>query len=228
MRAMILAAGRGERMRPPTDTMPKPLLRVGGRSLLDWHLDALAGAGVTRVVINVAWRGRQIVDYVGDGAHWGLEVVISDEGETGLETGGGIRRALARLGEEPFWVVNGDIWTDLDFARMPRTPAGLAHLVLVDNPPHHPEGDFRLAADGRVDAADGPRLTFAGIGCYHPALFAGAGHESFRLAPLLHAAAARGEVHATCHYGDWVDVGTPERLRALDRRLTARSPAHGS
>lgn len=219
---MILAAGRGERMRPLTDQTPKPLLRAGGRTLLDRHLCALAAAGVDTVVVNVAWLRGRIIDYLGDGRRWGLRVLVSDEGERGLETGGGIRRALPLLGEASFWVVNGDVWTDLDLRALPREPAGEAHLVLVDNPPHHPEGDFALA-DGRVVAeGPGPRLTFAGIGCYRPRLFQGAETGSFPLAPLLRRAAAAGRVGGMHHRGRWCDVGTPERLQALDRMLDDR------
>lgn len=220
---MILAAGRGQRMRPLTDATPKPLLRVGGRPLIDWHLTALARAGVGEVVVNVAWLGRQLVEYLGDGRRWGLRVAISDEGGQALETGGGIRRALPLLGEEPFWVMNGDVWSDFDPAALPRRPAGLAHLLLVDNPPHNPAGDFSLDAAGGVGDSGDRRLTFAGIGCYAPALFEHAGGEdAFPLAPLLRAAAAAGQVTGVRHHGAWSDVGTPQRLRSLDRKLTAR------
>lgn len=220
MRAMILAAGRGQRMRPLTDTTPKPLLSVSGRPLIDWHLGALARAGAEDVVINTAWLADRIRAYVGDGAAWGLRVAYSHEGESGLETGGGIRRALPRLGDAPFWVVNGDIWTDFDFVSMPVEPAGLAHLVLVPNPAHNPQGDFRLAEDGRVTTADsGEALTFAGIGCYRPELFRGQTATSFRLAPLLTEAAARGQVTGVRHTGEWFDIGTPERLEAVDDHL---------
>lgn len=219
MNAMILAAGRGERMRPLTDHCPKPLLTVGGRPLIDWHLEALAAAGVRRVVVNVAWLGEQLRAHLGDGRRWGVEMRISDEGAQALETGGGIQRALPLLGPEPFWVVNGDVWSDFDPAQLPRAPAGLAHLVLVDNPPHHPEGDFVLAGNQVTKAGEGRRLTFAGIGCYAPALFAGQGSGAFRLAPLLQAAAAAGQVTGQYHDGAWSDVGTPERLAALQARV---------
>lgn len=217
---MILAAGRGERMRPLTDRCPKPLLPVGGRPLIDWHLCALAAAGAERVVVNVAWLGARLREYLGDGDAWGVELRISDEGGQALETGGGIHRALPLLGDAPFWVVNGDVWSDFDPGRLPRAPAGLAHLVLVDNPPHHPEGDFRLDARGRVrNTGAGPRLTFSGIGCYRPELFAGHAPGAFRLAPLLQAAAAAGAVSGVYHDGMWSDVGTPQRLAALETRL---------
>ncbi len=220
MRAMILAAGRGERMRPLTDDRPKPLLPVGGRALIDWHLEALAAAGVVEVIVNVAWQAEALIDHLGDGRRWGVSIRISDERPRALETGGGILRALPLLGDAPFCVVNGDIWSDFDFRRLPAVPDGDAHLVLVDNPAHHPGGDFTFR-NGQV-GGEGARLTFSGIGVYHPRLLAGCEPGGFRLAPLLHAAAARGTVTATYHDGFWCDVGTPERLRALDAKLGPR------
>jgi len=214
---MILAAGRGERMRPLTDTLPKPLLPLAGRPLIDYHLRALAAAGVREVVINHAHLGHRLEDALGDGSRWGLAIAWSPEGEA-LETGGGIHRALPLLGEAPFIVVNGDIWTDFDFSGLPVEPAGLAHVVLVDNPAHHPAGDFTLA-DGRVREGGGPRLTFSGIGGYRPALFAGCAPGRFPLGPLLRAAMARDEVSGEHYRGRWVDVGTPERLAALEAEL---------
>lgn len=214
---MILAAGRGERMRPLTDTTPKPLLPLAGRPLIEYHLRALAAAGVREVVINHAHLGHRLEDVLGDGSRWGLAIAWSPEGEA-LETGGGIHRALPLLGEAPFIVVNGDIWTDYDFSGLPAEPAGLAHLVLVDNPAHHPAGDFVLDR-GRVREGDGPRLTFSGIGVYRPALFAGCAPGRFPLGPLLRAAMARDEVSGEHHRGRWVDVGTPERLAALEAEL---------
>ena len=212
---MILAAGRGERMRPLTDTLPKPLLPVRGTPILDRLVARLAAAGFRDIVINIAHLGDKIREHLGAGAGLGVRITYSDEGATGLETGGGIRRALPLLGDEPFLAVNGDIYTDYDFAQAPAAPAGLAHLVLVDNPEHHPDGDFGLR-DGRVtDAA--PRLTFAGIGVYRAALFAGKREERFPLAPLLRDAASRGLVSGEHHRGLWIDVGTPERLAALNR-----------
>ncbi|WP_114277941.1 N-acetylmuramate alpha-1-phosphate uridylyltransferase MurU [Thioalbus denitrificans] len=217
MRAMILAAGRGERMRPLTDTIPKPLLPLAGRPLIEYHLRALAAAGVREVVINHAHLGHRLEDALGDGSRWGLAIAWSPEGEA-LETGGGIFRALPLLGEAPFIVVNGDVWSDFDFSGLPAEPAGLAHLVLVDNPAHHPAGDFVLA-DGRVREGDGPRLTFSGIGVYRPALFAGCAPGRFPLGPLLRTAMARDEVSGEHYRGRWVDVGTPERLAALEAEL---------
>jgi MurNAc alpha-1-phosphate uridylyltransferase len=215
--AMILAAGRGERMRPLTDATPKPLLVAGGRRLIEHQLDALARAGIRDVVINHAHLGAQIEATLGDGSAYGLRLRYSREGEA-LETGGGIFRALPLLGADPFLVVNGDVWTDCDLGRLQLGAEDLAHLVLVDNPPHHPQGDFALR-DGRV-SADGPcRLTFSGIGAYRPALFAGCRPGRFPLAPLLRAAMARHAVGGERHAGRWMDIGTPERLAELDGLL---------
>lgn len=219
---MILAAGRGERMRPLTDATPKPLLEVGGRALIHRHLDALAAAGVERVVVNTAWLGEQIRASLGDGSAWNLELVYSPEPPGALDTGGGIHQALPLLGPEPFWVVNGDIYTDYPLERLPRQPAALAHLVLVDNPDHHPEGDFHLRGSRVEASANGPRLTFAGVGCYRPALFADCRPGCFPLAPLLRDAMAGGRVTGEHYRGRWCDVGTPERLERLDQALRAR------
>lgn len=218
MNAMILAAGRGERMRPLTDDCPKPLLNAGGRPLIDWHLEALARAGFDRVVINTAWQGRKLRAYVGDGGSRGLDVRYSDEGDHALETAGGIAHALPLLGPRPFVVINGDIHTDYPFERLALPAGHLAHLVLVDNPPQHPEGDFAL--DGaRVTPGARARLTFAGIGVYRPALFSGLPAQPVRLAPLLRGAIAAGLVSGEHYRGAWHDIGTPERLRELDARL---------
>lgn len=219
---MILAAGRGERMRPLTDATPKPLLEVGGKPLIVWHLERLAAAGLRRVVINHAHLGQQIEHALGDGRRWGLQIVYSAEGEgRALETGGGILHALPLLGTAPFLVVNGDVWCDVDPARLGLETGLLAHLVLVDNPAHHPGGDFHLD-QGRLFADRQPRLTFSGIGVYTPALFDGCEPGAFPLAPLLRDAMARGRVGGEHHRGRWIDVGTPERLAELDRSLTAR------
>ncbi|MEF8833251.1 MAG: nucleotidyltransferase family protein [Halofilum sp. (in: g-proteobacteria)] len=224
MNAMILAAGRGERMRPLTDDRPKPLLGVGGRPLIDWHLDALARGGFTRVVINTAWQGRKLRAYVGDGGPRGLDVRYSDEGERALETAGGIARALPLLGPQPFAVINGDIYTDYPFADLTLPTGRLAHLVLVDNPPQHPDGDFGL--DGaRVTTDTSARLTFAGIGVYRPALFSGLPRRPLRLAPILERAIAAGLVSGEHYRGEWHDIGTPERLRTLDARLQRSHPS---
>lgn len=223
MNAMILAAGRGERMRPLTDDCPKPLLSAGGRPLIDWHLTRLAHAGFRRVIINTAWQGRKLRAYVGDGQAWGLDVRYSDEGERALETAGGIARALPLLGPQPFAVINGDIHTDYPFERLTLPAGELAHLVLVDNPPQHPQGDFAL--DGtRVATATGTRLTFAGMGVYRPALFSGLPAQPLRLAPILRRAIAAGLVGGEHYRGAWHDIGTPERLRALDASLGGSHP----
>lgn len=224
MNALILAAGRGERMRPLTDDCPKPLLVAGGRPLIDWHLEALARAGFRRVVINTAWQGQRLRAYVGGGKAWGLEVRYSDEGDHALETAGGIANALPLLGPQPFAVINGDIHTDFPFERLTLPAGRRAHLVLVDNPPQHPEGDFAL--DGaRVTTGVDPRLTFAGIGVYRPALFSGLAPRPLRLAPILTRAIAAGLVSGEHYRGAWHDIGTPERLRQLDARLRRSHPA---
>ena len=224
MRAMILAAGRGMRMRPLTDRTPKPMLTLAGRPLIDHQLTALAHAGVDTVVVNVAWLGAQLIRYLGDGARWGLKIRISDEGAHALETGGGIQRALPLLGNEPFWVINGDVWSEYPLRGLPGEPDGLAHLVLVDNPPHHPEGDFSLIGRQVVEPPRGRRLTFAGIGCYRRELFDRARPGAFPLAPLLRQAAADGRLSAEHYQGRWCDIGTPERLAALDAELQCLSP----
>lgn len=219
---MILAAGRGERMRPLTDHTPKPLLEAGGKPLIAHHLERLAAAGISRVVINHAHLGDQIEAALGDGARFGLAIRYSPEG-TALETGGGIFRALPLLGRDPFLVVNADVWTDMDFARLHLPPGRLAHLVLVDNPDHHPAGDFVLSGS-EVLCEGAPRLTFSGIGVYDPALFDGCTAGAFPLAPLLRAAMARGLVSGHHHRGRWLDIGTPARLQALDRLLKLEEP----
>lgn len=223
MRAMILAAGRGERMRPLTDRLPKPLLPVGGKPLIVWHLERLAAAGFQDVVVNHAWLGYEIERALGDGAAFGLRIHYSPE-NTALETAGGIAQALPLLGPDPFLVVNGDIWCDWEPASAPALaatlPAGGAWLLLVDNPPQHPAGDFALDRDGRVADDGEPRLTFSGIGVYHPMLFADVARGSAaRLAPLLRQAMARDRVRGARHTGRWIDVGTPQRLADLDAEL---------
>ena len=218
MRAMILAAGRGERMRPLTDLVPKPLLPVAGRPLIAHHLDLLAAAGITEIVINHAHLGDLIEETLGDGSEHGVSISYSAEPEGALETGGGILRALPLLGAEPFVVVNGDVWSDFPLATLPRRPDGLAHLVLVDNPGHHSKGDFSLV-DGRVRKRGGTGLTYSGIGVYDPALFAGCRPGRFPLAPLLHEAIVYDAIGGERWGGRWVDVGTPERLQALKLML---------
>jgi MurNAc alpha-1-phosphate uridylyltransferase len=217
MKAMILAAGRGERMRPLTDSLPKPLLPVAGKPLIVHHIERLAASGIRELVINHAHLGERIEAELGDGSAWGVRILYSAEGRA-LETGGGIFRALRLLGEEPFLVVNGDVWCDVDFGRLELPEGMLAHLVLVANPPHHPQGDFVLRGQRVIDG-DGERLTFSGIGVYHPQLFAACEPGAFPLAPLLRKAMAEAKVSGIHHPGYWVDVGTPERLQALDRQL---------
>jgi MurNAc alpha-1-phosphate uridylyltransferase len=222
MKAMILAAGLGTRMRPLTDHTPKPLLEVGGKPLIVWHIERLRDAGITELVINHAWLGDKLEAALGDGRRFGVHIDWSREG-TPLETAGGIRRALPLLDEAPFLVVNGDIWTDLDFATVQLADDAAAHLVLVDNPAHHPGGDFRLASDGKVrdntPDVDAPALTFSGIGVYRPSLFAELPDGEARLAPLLRQAMARGAVTGQHFRGHWWDIGTPERLQQLDTWL---------
>ena len=220
MKAMLLAAGRGERMRPLTDTRPKPLLEVGGQPLIAWHLQALARAGVREVVINVAWLGDLIRQALGDGSEFGVNIQYSPEPWPALETGGGIFQALPLLGPEPFLVVNGDTWTDIDLARLQLGPGADAHLVLVPNPPQHPRGDFVLQG-GRIIDGEGPRLTYSGIGVYSPTLFDGCQPGRFALLPLLQKAIRAGRLAGHMHTGQWHDIGTPERLAALDARLSA-------
>lgn len=222
MRAMILAAGRGERMRPLTDSCPKPLLQVGGKALIEYHIEALARADCREIVINHAWLGEQLENYLGDGTRYGVRLQYSREG-TALETAGGIIQALPLLGEAPFIVVNGDIWTDYPLAGLPTQPAGLAHLVLVDNPPQHPEGDFVLR-DHRVLAEDKRgKLTFSGIAVYQPALFTGLTPGVRPLAPLLRQAMQQQQVSGEHYTGRWFDIGTPQRLTELDAMLTGQA-----
>ena len=218
MRAMILAAGRGERMRPLSDSVPKPLLEVAGKPLIVHHLERLAAAGCREVVVNLAHLGLRIRDRLGDGGRFGVEIRYSVEGETAeeaLETAGGIVKALPLLGDGPFLVVNADIFCDHPFTPPAMSPDTLAHLVLVDNPEHHPEGDFAFS-DGRVCEAGSARLTFAGIGWYRAALFAGLPAGRLPLAPVLRSALCAGRVTGEHYRGMWYDIGTPERLAAVD------------
>lgn len=217
MNAMILAAGRGERMRPLTDRRPKPLLEAGGKPLIVHHIERLVAAGCHSIVINHAHLGHLIEEALGDGSRWGAQIRYSPEGKA-LDTGGGIFRALPLLGSGPFLVVNGDIWTDLDVSHLRLEQDLLAHLVLVDNPRHNSDGDFVLS-DGRVSSEGSPRYTFSGIGVYHPDLFRHCGPGGFPLAPLVRAAMAQGLVSGERHRGHWLDIGTPERLQVLERML---------
>jgi len=216
---MILAAGRGERMRPLTDHTPKPLLNVGGKSLIVWHLERLAQAGFKEVVINHAHLGKQIEEALGDGSQYGLHITYSPEAAA-LETAGGIANALPLLGDAPFLVVNGDVFADVDFLLLKLQMPNLAHLVMVDNPPQHPQGDFAISAGKLAEDGD-VRYTFSGIGIYHPQLFSQVKKgEAAKLAPLLRKAMAEGLVSAEHHQGVWHDIGTPERLAELDAALS--------
>ena len=212
--AMILAAGRGERMRPLTDHTPKPLLKVRDKPLIVWHIERLKQAGISQLVINHAHLGEQIEQTLGDGSAFGVNIAYSPEA-TALETGGGIARALPLLGEQPFLVVNADVWMDIDYAELSIDEDDLAHLVLVSNPSHNPKGDFTLN-DGRVEAEGEDKLTFSGIGLYQPHLFAGQSEERFPLAPLLRNAMSQNKVSGNQHQGIWMDVGTPERLAEIN------------
>jgi MurNAc alpha-1-phosphate uridylyltransferase len=213
---MILAAGRGERMRPLTDTTPKPLLRIGGQTMIERHVHALARAGFTDLVINYAHLGEQIEKALGDGDAYGVEIAYSPETGGALETGGGIFNALPLLGSEPFLVVNSDIWTDYPFEQLPDRPEALAHLVMVDNPGQHPQGDFSLSM-GQLSSKGPAMLTFSGIGVYRPELFSGCTAGAFPLAPLLRQAMEAGQASGEHYRGRWFDIGTPERLEAVNR-----------
>jgi N-acetyl-alpha-D-muramate 1-phosphate uridylyltransferase len=222
MKAMILCAGRGERMRPLTDTTPKPLLRVAGKPLLQYHLENLVQAGVTEIIVNHAWLGEQVQHFLGDGSQWGVSIHCSAEDQA-LETAGGIIKALPLLGDKPFIVVNGDVWSDYPFAQLLSVEPAQAHLVLVANPQQHPQGDFALqvAADGAelvVERGDN-MYTYSGVGVFNPTLFDGFDVDSGSLAPILRRAMALQQVTGELYLGDWVDVGTPERLKLLDERV---------
>ena len=213
-RAMLLAAGRGERMRPLTDQVPKPLLTVRGKPLIVHHLERLARCGVRDVVINLAWLGDRIRAALGDGAGFGVSIHYSEEGAHALETGGGIFKALPWLGSEPFLVVNADVFTDFDFAALSIGPQAWAHLLLVPNPVQHPDGDFALE-DARVVEKGSARWTYSGIGLFRPQLFEGCQPGRFPLLPLLKRAIAAGRLSGEVYRGAWSDVGTVERLAAL-------------
>ena len=229
--ALIFAAGKGERMRPLTDHTPKPLLRVGGKPLIVWHIEKLARVGISDIVINTSHLAEQFPTTLGDGSRWGVRIHYAYEGSTALETGGGMLNALPLLGTQPFVAVSGDIWCDADFNDLPDAPVKLAHLLLVNNPSHHPEGDFSLDAQGMLHDAGNPKLTFSGVGVYSPELLrdwrsllgdapgALTQPPSFKLAPLLRAAMARGAVSGSHHHGAWTDVGTPQRLAQLEAAL---------
>lgn len=223
MKAMILAAGRGERMRPLTDHTPKPLLVAGGKPLIVWHLERLAAAGFREIVVNHAHLGAQIEAALGDGSQWGLSIRYSPEPPGALETAGGIASALPLLGDEPFLVVNGDVYCDVDFGRFFGLTAAFAHLVMVENPAHHTGGDFSLDGDHVTYAKSERTLTYAGIGVFSPAFFADVQPGTvMKLRPLLDAAIAAGTLTGERFDGRWVDVGTPQRLTELDAELLQR------
>lgn len=213
---MILAAGRGDRMRPLTDTTPKPLLTAYGKPLIQYAIEKLVTAGFTELVINVAHLGEQIMETLKDGQQFGASIVYSNEGEQALETAGGIIKALPLLGDKPFLVINGDIACDFPLEQLRQQSLKLAHLVLINNPSHHPEGDFSLANNGQLSTAAYNRHTFSGIGVYHPQLFSGIGLEKLKLGPILKAAADKGFVSGEKFSGFWMDIGTPQRLQTLD------------
>lgn len=219
MKAIILAAGRGERMRPLTDNLPKPLLKVGGKMLIEYHLEKLKSAGISEVVINHAWLGDKIEQALGDGSRYGLNILYSAEIEA-LETAGGIINALPLLGKDDvFVVINGDVYCDYDISNLPTSISGLAHLLLVNNPLHHPQGDFVLTKSGTVDQEGENKLTYSGIGVYHPDLFKDYAKGKQALAPVLRGAMQHHQVSGEFYQGVWHDIGTPERLNELDLYL---------
>lgn len=224
MRAMILAAGRGERMRPLTDTTPKPLLRVDEHCLIEHQIKRLVAQGFNEIIINHAYLGHQIEQTLGNGEAYGAEIRYSPEKEQVLGTGGGIIHALPFLGSQPFLVVNSDIWCNYPLAHLRNALKGLAHLVLIDNPPHHPQGDFALTG-GQINIQEQPRLTFSGIGVYHPDLFKDYPVKPISLVPLLISAMQREQVSGTYYQGQWFDIGTPERLYHL-RQIIAHEKTH--
>lgn len=215
MRAMILAAGKGERMQPFTNITPKPMLKAGGKPLLQYHIESLVNAGIREIVINTGRLGDVIESWFGSGHGFGADIQYSREGDEPLETGGGIKHALPLLGSEPFIALNGDIWTDFNYSRLLERDNKLIHLVLVKNPPHHPDGDFVLQGDV-VSLEGSPKLTFSGIGLYPPAYFSEQSETVFPLLPLLQRAIREGKVTGELFKGHWLDVGTPERLQELE------------
>lgn len=220
MKAMILAAGRGERLRPLTDTTPKPLLKAGRKRLIEYLIDNLVKAGFDELVINHAHLGERFPDVLGDGSRYGASIDYSPELDGGLETAGGIIHALPLLGDEPFVVVNGDIWTDYDFGRLRefRSETDWCHLVMVGNPAHNPDGDFSLK-NGLIGHDESQRYTFSGIGWYHPALFHGLDDSKRPLKPLLEKAIQQQRISGEYHSGEWSDIGTVERLEQLNQQL---------
>jgi N-acetyl-alpha-D-muramate 1-phosphate uridylyltransferase len=218
---MVMAAGRGERMRPITDTLPKPLVPVAGKPLIGYHLERLARAGIKEVVINLSWLGDRIKAALGDGRAYGLSIAYSEEGPVPLETGGGIFKALSLLGTGPFLVVNGDTWSDIDYAHLALEDEADGRIVLVHNPTHNTRGDFGLEGDIVVDR-EADRFTYSGVGIYRPGFFAGCSPGRFPMLPLMKRAIAARALRGQLHRGEWCDVGTPERLAALDAEVRAR------
>jgi MurNAc alpha-1-phosphate uridylyltransferase len=219
MKAMILAAGRGDRMRPLTDSVPKPLLKAAGKPLIQYAIENLVQAGFTELIINVAYLGEQIMQTLGDGQRFGAQIVYSQEGEEGLETAGGIIHALPLLGTEPFLVVNSDVACHFPLANLKQSRSGLAHLVMIENPDHHPEGDFSLATDGQLQITGENKCTFSGIGVYRPELFANVPAGKRKLRPVLEQAMTKGLVSGEKFSGFWLDIGTVERLQAFESLL---------
>lgn len=222
MRAMILAAGRGERLRPLTDATPKPLIEAGGKPIIEHQLDRLARAGFREVVINTGHLGEQLPAALGGGERWGLSLRYSEEPPTALETGGGIFQALPLLGPAPFAVLSGDTWSDFPLGRLRHVKCDYAHLVMVPNPPHHPEGDLALSG-GRLRTQGEPRYTFGGMAVYHPRFFEGCEAGRWRITGLLRRMADEKIVTGEVHRGSWFDTGTPQRLAALRAHLESRS-----
>lgn len=218
MKAMLLAAGRGERLRPLTDATPKPLVQVGDHCLIEWHIKRLQQAGINEIIINISYLGDQIKNKLGDGHHYDVDIFYSEEPTDALETGGGIVHALALLGEQPFVVINSDVWTDYPFSKL-KTPQGLAHLVMVSNPLQHPQGDFVLHNGVISDELSDEKVTFSGIGIYRPELFADCSPGRFPLAPILRNAMANRHVSGELYTGSWDDIGTLERLQNLRQRM---------
>lgn len=226
MKAMILAAGRGERLRPLTDTTPKPLIKAGPKRLIEYLIDNLVTAGFDDLIINYAHLGDQFPKILGDGSQYGARIQFSPEAQGGLETAGGIINALPLLGEEPFLVVNGDIWTDFDFRALQKFKLkqdSLCHLVMVNNPPHNPNGDFAVSEAGFLVEHGAEKWTFSGIAIYHPAIFAGLSNEKRPLKPLFLQAMEHQQATAEVYQGEWSDIGTIERLQALEQQLTSQA-----
>ena len=222
MKAMVLAAGRGERMRPITDTLPKPLVPVAGKPLIGYHLERLARAGIQEVVINLSWLGNRIRAALGDGRDYGLSITYSEEGPVPLETGGVIFKALPWLGPGPFLVVNGDTWSDIDYGQLALEDGATGRIVLVPNPTHNSRGDFGVDGDVVVER-EAERFTYSGVGVYRPEFFEGCVPGRFQMLPLLKRAIAARALRGELHRGEWCDVGTPERLATLDAEVRARA-----